>query len=39
MEEPLRQIAFNAGFEGGVVVERVQGIGEGSCRASTPRQA
>jgi chaperonin GroEL len=24
MEEPLRQIAFNAGFEGGVVVERVR---------------
>ncbi|MEX1003782.1 MAG: chaperonin GroEL [Acidimicrobiia bacterium] len=24
MEEPLRQIAFNAGFEGGVVVEKVR---------------
>ncbi len=24
IEEPLRQIAFNAGFEGGVVVERVR---------------
>jgi chaperonin GroEL len=24
LEEPLRQIAFNAGFEGGVVVERVR---------------
>jgi chaperonin GroEL len=24
MEEPLRQIAFNAGYEGGVVVERVR---------------
>ncbi len=29
MEEPLRQIAFNAGFEGGVVVERVR-AGEGA---------
>jgi chaperonin GroEL len=29
MEEPLRQIAFNAGFEGGVVVEQVRGA-EGS---------
>jgi len=29
MEEPLRQIAFNAGFEGGVVVETVR-KGEGS---------
>jgi chaperonin GroEL len=29
MEEPLRQIAFNAGFEGGVVVETVRG-GEGA---------
>jgi chaperonin GroEL len=29
MEEPLRQIAFNAGFEGGVVVERVRAA-EGS---------
>ncbi|MEX1037594.1 MAG: chaperonin GroEL [Acidimicrobiia bacterium] len=29
MEEPLRQIAFNAGFEGGVVVETVRN-GEGS---------
>jgi len=29
MEEPLRQIAFNAGFEGGVVVEQVRSA-EGS---------
>ena len=29
MEEPLRQIAFNAGFEGGVVVEQVR-ASEGS---------
>jgi chaperonin GroEL len=29
MEEPLRQIAFNAGFEGGVVVETVRS-GEGA---------
>jgi chaperonin GroEL len=29
MEEPIRQIAINAGFEGGVVVEKVRG-GEGS---------
>jgi chaperonin GroEL len=29
MEEPIRQIAFNAGYEGGVVVETVRG-GEGS---------
>jgi chaperonin GroEL len=29
MEEPLRQIAFNAGFEGGVVVEQVRAA-EGS---------
>jgi chaperonin GroEL len=29
MEEPLRQIAINAGFEGGVVVEQVR-AGEGS---------
>jgi chaperonin GroEL len=28
MEEPIRQIAFNAGFEGGVVVEQVR-AGEG----------
>ena len=26
LEEPLRQIAANAGFEGGVVVERVRGV-------------
>jgi chaperonin GroEL len=25
IEEPIRQIAFNAGYEGGVVVERVRG--------------
>ena len=29
MEEPIRQIASNAGFEGGVVVEKVRG-GEGA---------
>ncbi|MEX2655016.1 MAG: chaperonin GroEL [Acidimicrobiia bacterium] len=29
MEEPLRQIAFNAGFEGGVVVEQVR-VSEGA---------
>jgi chaperonin GroEL len=29
MEEPLRQIAINAGFEGGVVVEQVR-AGEGA---------
>jgi chaperonin GroEL len=29
LESPLRQIATNAGFEGGVVVERVRGDGEG----------
>ena len=29
MEEPIRQIAINAGFEGGVVVEKVRG-GEGA---------
>jgi chaperonin GroEL len=28
MEEPLRQIAFNAGFEGGVVVEQVRASSE-----------
>ncbi|MDP8958445.1 MAG: chaperonin GroEL [Actinomycetota bacterium] len=28
LEEPLRQIADNAGFEGGVVVERVRGFDE-----------
>jgi chaperonin GroEL len=26
LEEPLRQIAANAGFEGGVIVERVRGL-------------
>ena len=26
LEEPLKQIAVNAGFEGGVVVERVRGL-------------
>jgi chaperonin GroEL len=26
LEEPLKQIAFNAGLEGGVVVERVRGL-------------
>ena len=36
--EPLRQIAVNAGLEGGVVVEKVLGI-EGCARASTPPPA
>jgi chaperonin GroEL len=27
LEEPLKQIAINAGLEGGVVVERVRGLG------------
>jgi chaperonin GroEL len=26
LEEPIKQIAINAGFEGGVVVERVRGL-------------
>ncbi len=30
VEEPLKQIAVNAGYEGGVVVERVRGLGNGS---------
>ena len=29
LEEPLKQIAFNAGLEGGVVVERVRGLDPG----------
>ena len=29
LEEPLKQIAFNAGLEGGVVVERVRGLEAG----------
>ena len=29
IEEPIRQIAFNAGYEGGVVVERVRGAEAG----------
>jgi chaperonin GroEL len=29
LEEPLKQIAVNAGFEGGVVVERVRGLPPG----------
>jgi chaperonin GroEL len=29
MEEPLKQIAFNAGLEGGVVVEKVRGLDAG----------
>jgi len=36
MEEPLRQIAVNAGFEGGVVVERVRaGSGSEGFNAAT----
>jgi chaperonin GroEL len=26
LEEPMRQIAFNAGYEGGVIVEKVRGL-------------
>ena len=29
LEEPLRQIAFNAGLEGSVVVNKVKGLGKG----------
>jgi len=29
LEEPLRQIAFNAGLEGSVIVEKVKGLPEG----------
>jgi chaperonin GroEL len=29
LEEPLKQIALNAGFEGGVVVEKVRGLDSG----------
>ncbi|RJQ53620.1 MAG: chaperonin GroEL [Actinobacteria bacterium] len=29
LEDPLRQIAFNAGYEGSVVVEKVKGLEEG----------
>lgn len=29
LEEPLRQLASNAGFEGSVVVEKVKGLGKG----------
>src|SRR5439155_9908945 len=34
LEEPTKQIAANAGFEGGVVVEKVRSleIGRASCR-------
>ena len=38
LEEPLKQIAVNAGLEGGVVVERVRGL-DGPPRASTPPPA
>ena len=38
LEEPMRQIAVNAGYEGGVVVERVREPGRPQ-RASTPRRA
>lgn len=37
LEEPLKQIAVNAGLEGGVVVERVRNLTPG--RASTPPPA
>ena len=30
LEEPLRQIAFNAGYEGGVIVERVRALTGGN---------
>jgi chaperonin GroEL len=30
LEEPLKQIAHNAGLEGGVVIEKVRGLGVGS---------
>jgi chaperonin GroEL len=29
LEEPLRQLAFNAGFEGSVIVEKVKGLKKG----------
>ena len=38
LEEPLKQIAINAGLEGGVVVERVRNL-DGAPRASTPPPA
>ena len=37
LEEPLKQIAHNAGLEGGVIVEKVRALDPGS--ASTPRPA
>ncbi len=37
LDAPLRQIAVNAGLEGGVVVEKVRGLKPGT--ASTPRPA
>ena len=38
VEEPLKQIAVNAGLEGGVVVEKVRNL-KGAPRASTPQPA
>ena len=38
VEEPLKQIALNAGLEGGVVVAKVKEL-EGRQRASTPPPA
>ena len=38
VEEPLKQIAVNAGLEGGVVVEKVRNL-QGRARASTPPPA
>jgi chaperonin GroEL len=36
LEEPLKQIAVNAGFEGGVVVEKVRGLkGANGLNAAT----
>jgi len=31
LEEPLRQLAYNAGYEGSVVVEKVKGLGNGTA--------
>ncbi len=38
LEAPLKQIAENAGLEGGVVVEKVRAL-DGAARASTPPPA
>jgi chaperonin GroEL (HSP60 family) len=38
VEEPLKQIAINAGLEGGVVVEKVRNL-KTRPRASTPPPA